>query len=534
MTLKNKKIIGFTSAGIIIAAVAAVAVIFGINSREKEAQAKKALADQNQAMELLLTQGQDLDVLLNTDTIYPGVSVMGVELGGMTKKEAVAAVEKELGSQVMSHEVIFQYGDKKWEYTFEEMGATADAASIVDRAFAVGRSGDLRQRVQIVEALQEQKEDVQVDIAFDEEKMSAVVEQMAQEVDKEAEDAVIHANGDEFTVTPEVKGLSLDQEKTKSAILKALEAGKDGETVALAVKEIEPEKTAEKLSTIKDRIGSYSTYYSSGSGRAQNLSTGASKVNGMVLMPGEVMSFNDTVAPITEENGYRDATVIVAGEYVPGLGGGLCQVSTTLYNAVIRAELEVVERDCHAYPSDYVPMGLDSTVASGYIDFKFRNDSGYPIYIAMWADGGEVNAVIYGTEIHDPSRSVSFDYVITEVIEKPKEEVTEDPTMEKGKRVVTETGSEGYAVDVYKTVTENGSSYTEWFNSSRYDATPDKVKVGTAEPAKPKPAEPAPAPAPTPTPAPTPAPQPTPEPEESTPETQEESQTPEGEAETAE
>lgn len=478
----NKKMLGLVSAGGAVFLVIIIAVVCGIVQRQHTGS-----ANQEQMFQSLWELSKEMQEELGSNTIYPGVTVMGIDLSGMTQQEAEETIEKALGADLLKNEVTFQYGDKKWVYTYEKLGASADAAAMAEKAFAVGRSGDLRQRRQVVQRLQNQPEDMQLDIALDEAALEAVLNQLASELEVKPVDAVIQANGSEFSVTPEKKGLILNREKTKSAIQEAIKLGGDHQTVTPAFDEVLPEKTAEKLGSIHDRIGSYSTYYSTSNyGREQNLITGASKVNGIILMPDEVLSFNETVAPITVENGYHEASVIVGDEYVPGLGGGLCQVSTTLYNAVIRAELEIVERDCHSFPSDYVPMGLDATVAQGYIDFKFKNTSGHPIYLAMWCGGGEIGAAIYGTEIHDPSRSVSFDYVITRVVEKPKEEVKEDPTLAPGQRVVYVDGHTGYEIDVYKTVTENGSSHTEWFSSSSYMATPDKVKVGPAKPAQPQ------------------------------------------------
>ncbi len=480
LKMNRKKWMAAAAAGV-LALIIMIAIICGIKQRTSSGEMRQELMYQN-----LWKLGKEMEQELNVNTIYPGVKVMGIDLSGMTQQEEEAALEEALDGELHGNKVTLQYGDKKWTYTFEELGAAADAKTMAEQAYAIGRSGDLRQRRQVIEKLKNQAEDMSLSVVLDETKLTAILDTVAKEVEVQPVDAVIQANGSEFSVTAEKKGLILNRQKTMEELQKALSHGENNQTVTPVMDEVLPEKTSEKLSSIHDRIGTYSTYYSTSNyGREQNLITGASKVNGTILMPDEVLSFNNTVAPITVENGYHEASVIVGDEYVPGLGGGLCQVSTTLYNAVIRAELEIVERDCHSFPSDYVPMGLDATVAQGYIDFKFKNTSGHPIYIVMWCGGGEIGASIYGTEIHDPSRSVSFDYVVTRVIDKPKEEVKEDATLAPGQRVLYVEGHTGYEVDVYKTVTENGTTQTEWFNSSSYMATPDKVKVGPAKPETP-------------------------------------------------
>ncbi len=467
--MKTKKIISLMMVG--MAAIALTSCGDDLEAKRQE--------DQNKTMEYWLDLSKDTEEALNTDTIYPGVSVMGIELGGKTLDEAKELIKQEINDQILTHEVVLEYEENEWTFTFEELGVSADADVIAQRAFEVGRSGDLRQRSQYVAGLEIEAENMQIDTAFDEERLTEIVESLSDEIKQEPVDAELSRQDDKFVIKPEVNGVALDVEKTVADIQTALQNGDDGQKITLLVKEVKPDITEELLANVKDRIGSGATYYStSNADRETNLIVGSSKLNGMLVMPDEIVSFNTMVAPITAENGYKAANVIQGDEYVLDLGGGLCQVSTTLYNAVIQAELEVIERDCHAFPSDYVSMGLDAAVAQGYIDFQFRNDSGYPIYISMWCGGGEIGAAIYGKEIHDDSRKISFDYVITSVIEKPKAKEVEDPKLKPGERVVEVEGHTGYTVDTYKTVTENGESYTEWFSSSYYMASADKVKVG--------------------------------------------------------
>lgn len=483
----NHKKWALIGAGAAACVIVAAGIIWGVHAGQERKRQLQVQQDERQTAQCLLDQSIALKADLDTDTIYPGVTVLGVDLGGQTRAEAEKTIEKQVDAQILKQTMTLVYEDQTWTYSYAELGVSADASSIAKRAYEIGRSGDLRQREQIVSSLQENKEDsVQIETIYDEEVMRKVVSDLAGKLDQKPQDAVLQVSAGSFSIKKEKKGLSLNQEQTLKDIQSVLKKGEDGTKLKLTVTEVEPEKTEKELSVIQDKIGNASTFYSTANyGREQNLIVGASKLNGLLVMPDEVVSFNELVAPVTAENGYHEANVIVGDEYVSDLGGGLCQVSTTLYNAVIRAELEVVERDCHAFPSDYVPMGLDAAVAQGYLDFKFKNTSGYPIYISMWAGGGEIGAAIYGKEIHDPSRTVSFDYVITDTIPKPEEKRTVDPTLKPGERVVDSAGHTGYTVDVYKTVTENGVSHTEWFSSSAYMASADKVRVGPDKPADP-------------------------------------------------
>ena len=191
---------------------------------------------------------------------------------------------------------------------------------------------------------------------------------------------------------------------------------------------------------------------------------------------------NEGLGPQTYENGYRDAAVIVDGKIEDGLAGGVCQITSTLYNAVILAELKIVERSNHSLAVSYVPLGQDAAVAGDYKDLKFQNDTDYPVYIEAYISGNKLITNVYGYEIHSPSREVKFENIVDSVIQKPAEKVTEDPEKPKGYREVTYYGKQGKKVSTYKIVYENGQQISrEYFSSSTYRATPDEVTIGTKE-----------------------------------------------------
>ena len=191
---------------------------------------------------------------------------------------------------------------------------------------------------------------------------------------------------------------------------------------------------------------------------------------------------NVELGPQTYENGYRNAAVIVNGKIEDGLAGGVCQITSTLYNAVILAELQIVERSNHSLAVSYVPLGQDAAIAGDYKDLKFKNNTDYPVYIEAYISGNKLIANVYGHEIHDSSRQVKFENVVNSVIEKPAEKVTEDNTKPKGYREVTHYGKEGKKVTTYKIVYENGKQISkDYFSTSTYRATADEVTVGTKE-----------------------------------------------------
>ena len=291
-----------------------------------EDQTAKKLEDQNKTGQYWLDLSKETEAKLDIDTIYPGVSIMGVDLGGKTKEEAKELIEQEINEQILNQKVVLTYEDKDWTFSFEELGISADAEVIAQRAFDVGRSGDLRQRAQFVSELLMAEEDMQIDTVFNEEQLMQIVESLDEEIKQEAVNAQLSRKNSKFVITPEKNGLELNAAMTVKDIQTALKNGTDNQKISLAVKEVKPEITEELLKNVKDNIGSGSTYYStSNADREQNLIVGASKLNGMLVMPDEVVSFNSMVAPITAENGYKAANVIQGDEYVLDLGGGLCK-----------------------------------------------------------------------------------------------------------------------------------------------------------------------------------------------------------------
>ncbi len=200
---------------------------------------------------------------------------------------------------------------------------------------------------------------------------------------------------DPYTVHPSEDGVDfkISMEEAENLLQQ------DQEEYVIPLKVTVPEITTKMIGTeaFPDLISEFSTKYSqSQKDRTTNLKLAAEKINGTVLMPGEVFSYNTVVGKRTIDAGYKEAKIYVNGEVVDGLGGGICQVSSTLYNAVLYANLEIVERRNHQFVPSYAGAGLDATVVYGSIDFQFKNTRNYPIKIQCSVDRGICNFQIYG------------------------------------------------------------------------------------------------------------------------------------------
>ena len=204
---------------------------------------------------------------------------------------------------------------------------------------------------------------------------------------------------DTYLVSQEVYGYGFDTETYQPIV----DAAGYGQVIEIPLEYIAPEITQETIEStmFQDKLASYKAYQASTSNRINNLAIACNTLNGIIIKPGEVFSYNDALGERTTEKGYLGAAAYVGGESVNSIGGGICQISTALYYCTLLADLEIVERTAHMYPSSYIGIGLDATVYWNYLDFKFRNNTPYPIRIEAVASGGTTTVTLYGTDDKD-------------------------------------------------------------------------------------------------------------------------------------
>ena len=244
----------------------------------------------------------------------------------------------------------------------------------------------------------------------------------------------------------------------------------------------EPKGSAEELAQVTDVLGSFTTSYkTSGSSRSANVANGCSLINGTTLYPGEEFSTYKTVSPFSVANGYYMAGSYVSGKVVDSLGGGICQVSTTLYNAVLLAELEVTDRYNHSMIVGYVDPSADAAIAeSSGKDFKFVNNTDAPIYIEGYTHDKQITFNIYGKETRAAGHSVRYESEVLETITPPADQIYADAGQPIG-YIVTESAHIGYKARLWKITMENGVEVSrEQVNSSTYKMVPRSATVGTA------------------------------------------------------
>lgn len=432
----------------------------------------------------LLAMASSMTVCAAGETILKGVSIDKLDVSGMTREEALAALEsyeKNLGGQSIKLGI----GDNVIEAKLSDLGVTFDNEDLVDEAIGVGRAGNIVKRYKDQKDLQHSGKTFPLSWQTNEDTVRTYVENNCTKYDKKAQNASLTRENGAFNFVAGTEGLELNVDSAVRTISDYLENSWTSDNTAvlnLETQVTEPEGSAEELANIKDLLGSFTTSFStSGSNRCKNVSSGASHINGTVLYPGEEFSAYETVSPFTEANGYAMAGSYLNGEVVDSMGGGICQVSTTLYNAVLRAELNVTERSPHSMTVHYVDLSEDAAIAGTYKDFKFVNSTEYPIYIEGYTTSDKkITFNIYGKETRDKNRTISFESQI--VSETPATTILqEDAGQGIGYKAVSSKGSSGYVAELYKIVKVNGVETDRIkVNKSTYKGTNRVVTYGTA------------------------------------------------------
>ena len=414
------------------------------------------------------------------DVICKNIYIGAVDVSGMSKKEAKAAIEDQLEKD-RAKSVSVEFGGKSEKGKLEEFGLKYTGVDkVVDQAMNYGKKGSLWSRFWKLRktskklVLQDQR-------AIDKEAGAAAVSVHSDALTDRAKNATITKKGSEFKIKKEQDGETINTEDFLKKLERHLNDNWNHKEILIKGK-AEKEKaavTSEDLASVKDELSSFSTDAGSGE-RVQNLKTGVEKVNGTVLMPGEVFSMEEKTKPYTEENGYVLGGSYEGGRVVESYGGGICQVSTTLYNAVIYAELEIVERYPHSMLVDYVSPSRDAAIAEGLLDFKFKNNYDTPVYINGGIDdSNQLYFEIYGKDTREKGRTIEFESEVLST-EEPGTTYEEDSELPFGQIEAVSGAHTGTEAKLWKIIYQDGEQVSrEEFNSSSYQKADTIYAVGT-------------------------------------------------------
>lgn len=419
------------------------------------------------------------------DTVIPGVYLDEIDLQGMTAGEIESVMETYAG-ELKKKEVTILVGEEKVTASLEELGLSITEHQLAEEALAVGKSGNLIKRYKLTKDLETTPMVLSLGKELDEEKVDQFVERCT-EYDQKAKNAKIKRENGKFVYTDEVVGRVVDQEATKGE-LKELFSGslQDDLTVTATIVEEQPKYTRELVEQCDSVIGKYSTSYASSSAaRAGNIANAARLINGKVLYPGEEFSAYELMNPFTSANGYAMAGAYENGKVIDSMGGGVCQVSTTLYNAALYAEMEITQRAEHSMIVNYVEPARDAAISGTYKDLKFKNPTDVPVYIEAYTSGRTLTFVLYG-EAKPAGREVKLISVTTATINPGPDKETKDPTKPEGYRRVDQSAHVGKKASLYMAILQDGKEISRTLvNNSSYAASPRYVTIGTKKPDEP-------------------------------------------------
>lgn len=418
------------------------------------------------------------------DTIKPGIYAGEISLGGMTAEEAGEAITDYVNSLRETEIVLLAAGNYEVKLKAGELGLTWTNPELITEALEIGTRGNVIERYKLLKNLEHENVVFPVNIAPDVQIIRDFLINECEKYNVEPVDFSLVRHDGEFHVIDGAVGYVLNTETSTQQINDCLATDWDGSpcSIPLEYYVTEPKGSREELSQVKDLLGSFTTSYaSSGKSRSANVENGCRLIDGFVLYPGEEFSAYGAVSPFTKENGYFMAGSYVDGKVVDSLGGGICQVSTTLYNAVLLSELEVTERHNHSMIVSYVEPSADAAISeSSGKDFKFVNNLTVPIYIEGYTSDKRITFNIYGSDSGAQGRSVHYESEVLEVIKPSANVMTEDSSQPIG-YLVTQSAHTGYKARLWKVVEEDGKETGRTIvNNSSYKMVPGSTVVGTA------------------------------------------------------
>lgn len=415
------------------------------------------------------------------DIIWDNIYIETVDVSGMDAEKANKALE-ELAAEYKAQKIKLVAEETEVEVTLEELGfQMKQVDKLVEKAVAYGKKGSVWTRYQDIKNLDEKAVKLEASYGIDTEAVEKVISEKFSKLEGAAVDATIKRENGKFVITDGKAGIKVDMEVSARNIKTHFEENdwefQGAETITLVTIVDEPDVTKAHLQQIQDVLGTYSTSFKANNNRGKNIANATSRINGIVLMPGEVMSASDSMGSRNAANGYLEAGSYLNGETVETYGGGVCQVSTTLYNAVILAELEITERSSHSMIVDYVKPSMDAAISEGVLDLKIKNNTEAPIYIEGYTNGGTLTFTVYGKEYRAATRKVSYVSETLSSTDPGKKFVATSDAVGTLKKAVS--AHVGLKAKLWKVVTENGVEVSrEEFNKSSYKASPATYHVG--------------------------------------------------------
>ncbi len=410
--------------------------------------------------------------------IYPSITVDKIDIGGKTKDEGRDLIRTMYMGPLIKKKANIIINDKIYTMEYSKLIKNYNIDSVIDEAFSLGKDLNFYQKYQLKR--KGAKVNFDVPIAYNEGYIRDFIKNIEKDINSEPINASIQITpSGNVQLISDVKGYKVQVEKLEEYIKDEIANGANEDIdIELSTEEIVADITADSLASIDTKISSCSTSFATSSKeRINNIERALKAINGKILMPGEIFSFNGCVGERTEERGFMLAPIIMNGRLQNGIGGGICQVSSTLYSAILKTDMKVLERKNHTLPVAYVGLGLDATVAWESVDLKFENTLDYPIFIEGYTKNKDLYINIYSNS-NLAKRKYVIENKIINIIE-PTTNTISDTKLAEGQVVTAQKGSKGYKVKVIKYTYEDKELVSSnVISEDTYEPITNIVKIG--------------------------------------------------------
>ena len=396
-----------------------------------------------------LKRVEEMQLVVQVDTVYPGISVGGIDISGMTEQQAEDHIMDIVAKKMESYVVSISVDSRTWPGS---LPSSNNAQQALDLALQYARTGDLESRYNAITALREAPKDFALEYKVDPSLLPMLIDTIGEELDYDAIDATVvdfDRESKAFIVTDEVEGRRLDREGLRSALSLAVEAGEYPIHLTGTLHVVAPQATKEQLSGRNKLLSTFTTTAATDSKRNSNIRLACDSFNGSLVMPDEIFSLNEKTGLRSTAKGYQDAGAIKNGKLVPEPGGGVCQVSTTLFNAIVRSGVEIVERNNHSYPISYVPRGMDAMINYPGQDFKFKNTTNSPMYILTSFVDQKLTIEVYGEPLLSEGEHIDLRAETTATLSPGATDYIYDSSLYAGVEQEERAARTGYRVTTY-------------------------------------------------------------------------------------
>lgn len=387
------------------------------------------------------------------NTIFAqNIFIEDVPVGGLTKEEAKAKLEQLVEEHMKNRYVVLVEDTNEVKIPLNDFGISYNVNEVINQAFDDCHNVGFFRKNHLYKHGLPEKHRYYLSKLLDEAEIDTQLKACQENFYTAPINATYKRVNGEFVTVKEKAGSELHFATTRQRILEVFQDLPDTEiiTINIDTKPVLAQYTEKDFENSKTLVASFSTSYNNANAnRNENLKVAAQKING-ALLPDEIFYLSEHLEPFTEEAGYKRAATIVNGKIEDSLGGGICQVSSTLYNALLLTDLEIVYRQNHSLAVAYVPLGRDATYNTGSIDFKFKNNTKYPLYVEAYCQDNHVYVNIYGHPSLKSEYTIKFESVVTEVIPAPEAQYKKDAELYVGQEVVEVFAIDGKTVNLYK------------------------------------------------------------------------------------